>query len=153
MPIKIVDGNLLDATETYLCHQCNCMSQRSAHLAASVFARFPYANVYAGREVPDFPGSITVCGDGKDERFVVCMFGQLYPGCKYPDGWKDGRAKRVQFFIDCLIELADLEGTFAMPWKIGCGAAGGDWENDYLPILEEWAEDNNKELTLYRLEV
>lgn len=150
MTVKVVEGNLLDATEKYLCHQCNCVSTRAAHLAQAVFRKFPYADVYVGRDYHDIPGSIEVRGDGEKERFVVALFGQVYPGCKYPNNPNDGKAQRERFFWLCLRELATLDGPFAMPWRIGCGAAGGDW-TVYLSMIEKASEDFGMDITLYRL--
>lgn len=64
MSLVIKAGNLLDANETYLCHQTNCVSRRAAHCAKAVFDRFPYANVYKNRIGSSVPGSILVRGDG-----------------------------------------------------------------------------------------
>ena len=153
--LTLVNGNLLDAKETYLCHQCNCVSFRSAHLAKDVFNRFPYANVY--REhingCEDEPGTILIRGNGEDKRFVVAMFGQLLPGKSrrpYDKDYEDCDDLRLLFFQDCLNALQDLEipGTFAMPYGIGCGAAGGDWK-EYYKLIEEFAQ--YKDVTLYKI--
>jgi hypothetical protein len=39
-------GDLLDATEQFIAHQCNCISQNAGGLAFYLFKKFPYANVY-----------------------------------------------------------------------------------------------------------
>lgn len=148
--LKIVKGDLLKATETYLCHQCNCISKRAAHLAGSVFTAFPYADVYSGRQEADTPGTIKIRGNGRDERLVINMFGQFYPGKKYPNSKKDGREKRASFFNKCLNKMNELEGDFAFPWRIGCGAAGGDWDR-YLNMLYNFAEDIEGNVTIYQL--
>lgn len=147
--LVVVNGDLLKSTETYLCHQCNCISQRSAHLSSAVFAEFPYSNVYSGRTIPDTPGTIKIKGNGKDQRYVVNMFGQYYPGKKYPNSRKDGREQRAKFFESCLIEMSKLGGSFAFPWRIGCGAAGGDWDR-YLNMLHNFSKDVES-VTVYKL--
>ena len=149
----IVDGDLFKAKEKYICHQCNCVTQKSAHLSATMFARFPYANVYSGRTDPDKLGTIAVRGNGDDQRFVINMFGQFYPGVvRYPNGTKDGHEVRLKAFQSCLTAISrikDLESV-AFPWGIACGAAGGDWET-YLSTLQYFADNVGVPVKIYRL--
>jgi hypothetical protein len=158
---KIVTGDLMAATEMYICHQCNCISTRSAHLAYTMFKHYPHADIYSGRKKPNQPGTIKICGDGEKERFVIDMLGQYYPGKKYPNSKKDGKKAREGFFQSCLNRMVDLyertgSGSFAFPWRIGCGAAGGDWAI-YLAMLKNFEQEINPgnaagaEVTIYRL--
>lgn len=146
-----LEGDLFTSKETYLCHQCNCVSSRSAHLSSAVFKKYPYADVYTGRtrSNPDTPGTIKIRGNGADQRYVINLFGQMWPGKKYPNDQKDGREARAKFFNSCLNHMADLPGTFAFPWRIGCGAAGGDWDR-YLRMLENFSYDVDG-IVIYRL--
>jgi len=75
MSVEIIKGNLLDAKEKYLVHQCNCITNRAAHLVFDVFNRFPYADIYSGRTSPDTLGSIVIRGNGNDQRYVVSILG------------------------------------------------------------------------------
>lgn len=155
--ITIVKGNLLDATEKFLVHQTNCITKRAAHLSKDVFQRFPYADVYTGRQVADHPGSIEIRGNGVDQRYVVNLFGQYYPGKpKNPDLIYDGFQTRERYFYQGLLSLAkvsDLESV-AMPVGIGCGAAGGNW-NTYLSLITKFAnyieETQRAQVVLYDL--
>lgn len=140
--IEIVTGDLFEAKEKYLVHQCNCVTQTAAHLAKDVFERFPYSDIYTGREDPDKPGTIVVRGNGQDQRYIVALLGQYYPGRpKYPKSTLDGIPAREKYFYRGLLRLAalpDLE-SIAFPWRIGCGAAGGDWER-YLGKITNFAQ-------------
>lgn len=141
MTIEIITGDLLDAKEQYIVHQCNCITNKAAHLAKSVFDRFPYADIYVARTVPDQPGHFIVRGDGKDQRYVIALLGQYYPGSpKYPNSKLDGTRAREVYFHHSLLRLARLPKveSIAFPWKIGCGAAGGNWKN-YLGTLTNFA--------------
>lgn len=129
--IQIIEDSIFNSKEKYLCHQCNCVTQRAAHLSKDVFNHYPYANVYAGRDVIDTPGSIIVKGNGKDQRYIINMFGQYYPGTpKYPLSKTDGLKAREKYFHKCLLEIAKIDNleSLAFPFGIGCGAAGGNWE-------------------------
>lgn len=156
--IEIVSGDLFDAKEKYLCHQCNCVTNKAAHLSQAVFARYPYADIYSGRTEHDKPGRIVVKGNGQDQRYVINMLGQYYPGKpRYPLSSLDGSVVREKYFHQCLLRIAqvpDLE-SLAFPWRIGCGAAGGMWEH-YLATLTNFANYVEKtqgaQVKVYRLE-
>ena len=147
---KIVEGDLLKAKETYLCHQCNCVTKRSKHLSKTVFTEFKYADIYSKRKDPSQPGTIVLCGDGQEKRYVINMLGQYYPGCKYPSSKKDGKLARISNFRNCLERMRALEGDFAFPWRIGCGAAGGDWKI-YLDIIKEFEKEIKGSVVVYKL--
>ena len=74
--IEIITGDLLEAKEKYIAHQCNCLTQNSAGTAKAIFDKFPYANTYERRIKDengettniDKPGTIIVLGDGKAIR-------------------------------------------------------------------------------------
>lgn len=140
--IEIVRDDLFASKEKYLCHQCNCVTNRAAHLSKAVFERYPYADIYAARKDPSEPGTIEIRGNGQDKRYVVNMLGQFFPGTpKFPDSTKDGTKVREKYFYKCLLALAkipDLESV-AFPYKIGCGAAGGNWDH-YLGNIENFAK-------------
>jgi len=83
--IEIVSGDLLLSPEKYIAHQCNCVTQASAGTAKAIFDKYPHSNTYAERKSPDTMGTIKILGNGQDERFVINMFAQYYPGkAKYP---------------------------------------------------------------------
>ncbi len=140
--IEFKNGNLLDSTEKYIIHQTNCLSQKAAHLAFDVFKRFPYSDVYSNRKEQDIPGSISIKGNGIDQRFVINLFGQVYPGSpKYPDSTLDGFKIREKYFHQALLKIAKIPNliSVAFPDHIGCGAAGGNW-NNYLGTLNNFAK-------------
>lgn len=153
MSLEIIVGDLFEAKEQYIAHQCNCVMSKSAHLAASMFKRFPYSDVYTGRKEFDKPGTIKICGDGIAERFVIAMFGQFYPGkVRYPDSQKDGFKAREGYFLNCLRKISKIKGieTIAFPFGIGCGAAGGNWEK-YLEMITLLADKTDIQVKIYRL--
>ncbi len=156
--IEIITGDLLDAKEKYIAHQCNCLTQHSAGVAKSIFDKYPHANVYAGRTDPDVMGTIKICGNGDDERYVINMFAQYYPGRpKYPNSNKDGTLIREEFFHKCLLRVAQIPNleSVAFPWRIGCNLGGGIWEH-YLGTLTNFAnyveEFQKARVVIYRRE-
>lgn len=116
-----------------------------------MFTNFPYADVYSHRINHSTPGKIIVRGNGKDKRCIIAMLGQFYPGkIKYPSSKKDGLQARLTYFESCLEQMKHLQGSFAFPWRIGCGDAGGDWEK-YLSAIKNFSEKNSKKVVIYRL--
>ena len=39
--IKVINGNLLEAQEQYIIHQCNCVSVNAKTLAKQLFDKYP----------------------------------------------------------------------------------------------------------------
>lgn len=155
--MEIVDGSIFDSKEKYLCHQTNCVTTRAAHLSKTVFEYYPYADIYTKRQEPDKPGTIVVKGDGDSHRFIVNMLGQYYPGSpRYPDGKGDGTLAREEYFHKCLIALSKIPNleSVAFPYRIGCGAAGGNWEK-YQTMISNFsayvAKTQNAKVVVYRV--
>lgn len=153
--LKIIDGNLLDATEDYICHQCNCVTSNAEFLAADVFKKYPYADSYKKRvskELFHSPGTIEIFGNGKDQRFVVNFYAQYYPSI--PAYFNDTSQSRLEWFRKCLELLSKIPNiqnqTIAFPFKIGCGHAGGYWGN-YIKLIGEFATKNQINVTIYKL--
>lgn len=144
--INIIYDNLLNSMEKYISHQCNCLTQHSAGTALSIFNKYPYANTYKNRDKSDSLGTIKILGDGIDNRFVINMFAQHYPGKpKYPNSQLDGIQVRQQSFYQCLLKISkipELE-SIAFPYGIGCNLAGGNWEY-YYGVLNNFASYMNK---------
>jgi O-acetyl-ADP-ribose deacetylase (regulator of RNase III) len=142
--IQIITGDLLQATEKYIVHQTNCYSKGSAAgIARAIFDRFPYADCYSLRTSPSEPGTLDIRGNGEDQRYVINLFGQVFPGgISYPHLTKDNAAAREDYFQQALIELTLLPNleSVAFPYHIGCGLAGGEWAA-YLQMLEDFAFD------------
>lgn len=132
MSIEIIKGNLLDATEQYIAHQCNCVSSGSgAGLARAIFDKFPYSNIYKNRTEPDTPGTIII----KDN--VIAILGQYYPGGPLFKGNKDTYNDRLAYFTKALVYISDIKDlkSIAFPFNIGCGLAQGKWK-DYKVMIE-----------------
>jgi O-acetyl-ADP-ribose deacetylase (regulator of RNase III) len=157
--IEIITGDLLDAKEKYILHQTNCVSNSgAAGIAAAIFEKYPYADCYKDRLEPSKPGTIDIRGDGKENRFVINLHGQVYPGsCKFPFSNLDGLAAREKHFHRGLLRVAqikDLESV-ALNWRVGCGIAGGNWSHFLFTITNfsnHVEETQNARVVIYRRE-
>ena len=153
--LKIINGDLLKATEQYIVHQCNCITTTSAGIANYINKKYPWADVYTKRKKPDIPGTIKICSSPLGNKHVICMFSQYFPGkAKNKLTEKDNIADRSKWFTSCLDKIAkqlpDVK-TFAFPYKIGCGLAGGNWAL-YMNYLENFANFYNRDVILYNCE-
>jgi O-acetyl-ADP-ribose deacetylase (regulator of RNase III) len=158
MNIQIVEGDILQSKEQYIVQQCNCISVKAHGLSKTISVRFPHADSYARRipmgsknlatvESRSDPGSIVVCGNGLDERYVINAFGQYGMGKPYTLNnvgrqWIDGSEDRFKWFKSCLESISRLKPqSVAFPWMIGCGLAGGCWD-DYYSAIKVWSTLN-----------
>lgn len=157
--VQHVAGSLLDASDGYIAHQCNCvMWGQPQGIAEAIFAKYREADVYAARAAkqrpPDVPGTSSLHGP------VINMYGQLLPGLpveqkkigqnvlqyvKQKQANKDTRASRLKWFIESLYGLPDLlpagPQTINFPKYIGCGKAGGEWQS-YISAINEFSIRN-----------
>lgn len=131
-----VKGDLLEAPEDFRCHQCNCVTTKAVGLAHTIFERYYTVNTYKGRLITrSIPGTADVF---LEER-VVNLYGQYAPGKCNP---RDYPQRRVWFW-DALMDMLEKVpkgSTFAFPYKIGCGYAGGEWL-EYEAMLQKFSED------------
>ena len=164
--IKVIKGNLLDAKERYIAHQTNCVTIKSRGLSKSLFDKFSYVNVYSRRKAktkncaihPDEPGTLVISykddKDDKDDKIIINMMGQWLPGKPgsykdyYPKTYVDTKKKREEWFAECIDALDTLNyDMVAMPYKIGCGLAGGNWKK-----YKEMLENSITKIVLYKIE-
>jgi O-acetyl-ADP-ribose deacetylase (regulator of RNase III) len=151
--IDIINGDILNAKESYICHQCNCVTKTSYGLSKSISNKYIWADIYKTRsenkqnvQELDEPGTIIELEDPIDpNKFhkVICFMSQIGP--RKPNTYKklylniynDTYENRKKWFRDCLHILDENNyETVAMPYGIGCGLAGGKWD-EYIKMLKE----------------
>lgn len=139
-----VGGNILEADENIIAHQCNCVTKTGAGLSKLIYDKYPNSNIYINRVNADIPGTNKIIEtNGKK---IVNMLAQYKPGKPYGN---ENKIKRLNWFKSCLNNLDVDEGDkIAMPYLIGCGLAGGNWE-EYYKLLSIWVKDKKIELVLY----
>lgn len=148
MATCIRNGNLFDSNASYIFHQVNCRGKMGSGVAKQVRERYPVAYMsYRSKCQSSAPAELighsqlVNCGN----RYIVNLFAQSsygYDGKQYTD---------YDAFRSCLREAANNipSGTvIAMPYLIGCGLGGGDWNTVY-EIIKEELSDFNVELWRY----
>lgn len=155
--LSVVERDLLSASEQYIVHQCNCVSKGARGLAKCIFQRWPHADVYGERHEQKSTsklGSIAARGVYDGQRGVINLFGQYSPGKPKSNG-KDSVGGRLTAFRSGLEAISQLPGleSVALPHDIGCGLAGGSWDEYHKAILEfsERLAPFAIKVTLYKL--
>ncbi len=178
MHYQLIKGDLLDAKEDFILQQNNCIGVKPHGLSQSIALKYPYANPYCSRKAigsrnmailddRGTPGTIQVFKDPKHvssnnckEPTFVSLFAQYGMGKPYaynnggPDAHPDDADLRRKWFKECLGNVAELSTkTFsvALPHRIGCGLAFGDWKV-YEKMINDWAKANpHIKVVMYQL--
>lgn len=176
--MKYINGDILEVKEGYIMQQCNCVSLSPFGLSSSLEEKFPGTCPYRERtrmrnmhnvatpESRSVPGTVAIRGTLVSPVLIINIFGQYCPG--YPGNAghlaqeakiSDTREAREKYFQEALEGLVDyFSGTegkvkIAVPHKIGCGLAKGDWKV-YEKMLENFENEMLKakvdlEMTVY----
>ena len=165
--MKIIEADLLNSTEKYIIQQCNCLTVYSHGLSKSLSDKWSWADLYSTRSKignrnlaiendRDKPGSIRILTSPNNDKNVICMFAQWVPNKpgkykSYPKYEIDNYNNREKWFKECLNEILKIDNleSIAIPYMIGCGLAGGNWEN-YYKLLKEFDDQTNAEVIIYK---
>jgi hypothetical protein len=103
-------------------------------------------------------GTVQILGNGKDQRYIACLFAQYAmgkPGVYATDGIPDTATDRQKYFEQSLEALAaqiPTDASLAIPYRIGCGLAGGSWPI-YERMLKEWhSRHSGLKVKIYKLD-
>nr|WP_290461251.1 macro domain-containing protein [Acutalibacter muris] len=144
MSIKVIDGDLFDTTAPIICHQVNCQGRMGSGIAKIVRSRFPEA----------FEKYREVCSKGQARlgltqyvlskgKVIINMFAQERYGY---DGRRYTSYKAFEMCLEDIHRSVPSGSTIAMPYKIGCGLGGGNWDTVYEMIESELGRDYHVEL-------
>ena len=168
--INIYNGSILNAKTDFIMHQVNCQSVMGSGVAKvlrdfdeGIFTH--YKAVSEHRKLHNIP----LLGDNdyywimnhNNQQCIVSMFAQDkygYDGNQYTD-YEAFRTCLRQFKASWSAWVEDIDKnnnkilrrtSVALPYNIGCGRGGGDWEEIYLVIKEELID---YDVELWRLDV
>lgn len=127
MAINIFKGSIFDCDEVMvIIHQANCFHTMGAGIAKEIAIRYPEAleadlkTIYGDRKKLGGYSWAT----SKDGRIIVNMYSQYRYGI-------DVRHTDYYHMENALIKIRNQfhDKVIAVPYKIGCGMAGGNWPN------------------------
>lgn len=150
--IRIVEGDILNATEDIICQQVDCQGVMSGDLSNQIIAKYP--EVY-----PKYKKYCDGCRDNDnrnllgdvqtiilfDGKIMANLFGQY----SYGIGKQYTNYGALRECLEGILKLSiAFNSSLALPYNLGCGLAGGDWSIVYK-IIEEVFE--NYYVTIYKL--
>ena len=160
--IKIVNGDLLQSNLPLIAHQTNCLGVMGAGIAKSIknmwnIVYIQYANFCKnlGYSKNLLLGKCQICITGESPiGFVANLFGEYSfteSVAPYENRHTDYDAlKESLVYLITFCKSGNIT-EIGIPYKLGCGLAGGDWEGVVYPMLQEIFNDNTITLYIYKL--
>lgn len=154
--IKVVNGDICDAKEKYIVQQVNCQGAMGAGVAKAIYTKWPRVKEQYTRFCKQYkPVSLLSAvlyvrtDDKADDKIIVNCFSQL--NYRRKNDTEDTVYTNYAAFSDCMRKIEnDLKGTpIAMPYGIGCGLAGGDWDIIYNILCHVFGNEDHM-VTLYK---
>ena len=134
--IKTVNGDLLDAKETYLVHQVNCVGAMGRGLALSIRNKYPdvfrrYQQYCEEHRVKYLLGRVLLIptDDGK----VIC---NVFAQNGYGTNQQQTDYAALSKALTSLEKIVPYNEAIAIPYGMSCGLGGGSWE-----IVEQMIRD------------
>lgn len=157
--IKIVKGNILDATEDIIVQQVNCKGVMGAGLAKAILKRYPNVkseyqsfrnfNLNKGLTDKDLLGLVNFVRV-TDGKVIANVFGQIEIKKNHFDKTVYTKTEALARGLKEVKELSkQLNKSVAVPCGIGCGLAGGDW-NMVSELIDSIFSDYK--VTIYKLD-
>lgn len=144
--ILIKEGDLFRAPSGIICHQVNCKGVMGRGVAKTFKEKYPFAfskyKDLCKDRVPDKLLGTVLMRYEIDNKWTCCMFAQddwRGHGCNTDYAAFDECCDAIKREIKAL-HLGDI--TINMPYRIGAGLGGGDW-NIVYSILEKQFKNYN----------
>jgi O-acetyl-ADP-ribose deacetylase (regulator of RNase III) len=144
-----VIGDLLKAEADVIVHQVNCQGVMGAGVAKQIREQFPTTYIkYKDFCYPYKNNTSALLGKClyvQEEPFVICnAFGQDFY-------YRNTVQTQYDKLAECFRDIAEKDHgkRVALPWKIGCGLAGGDWDIVQKMIYDILAVEGECKVTLY----
>lgn len=152
--LLVKKGNIFDCDEDIIAHQVNCLGVMGGGIALQIRNLYPtvYTTYYEyckkrKHEKEKLLGNLLICNT--KNKIIANCFGQL--NISKRKCMTDYEMLKKSFTtLKMYAENCNL--SIALPYKIGCGLAGGDWEIVYN-ILKDLFEQSNVKCVLYKFEV
>ena len=165
MSINIVNGNIFDTHCNIICHQVNCQGVMGHGIAKQVKEKYKgvfneykrYCDAHAdSREAMlgealivdvDYGAAVLDWLVNKERKYIANIFGQLTYGTGLRTNYK-----ALVLGLEVVANFAKEHNlSVAVPYKIGCGLAGGDW-NKVNILIEGVFAGTGLEVLMYRYE-
>jgi O-acetyl-ADP-ribose deacetylase (regulator of RNase III) len=148
--IKIVQGNILYAPENIICQQVNCKGVMGAGVAKEIIFKYPFVYTEYKKYCnikESLLGNVLYIMVKPVSQIIACLFGQDDYG-RQNKGYTNYQAFE-QALTQVYLYAKRNNYSVAIPYKIGCGLANGDW-NIVYDIIKRVFEDYD--VLIYKLE-
>ena len=152
--ILTIKDNIINSKEEMICHQVNCKGVMGKGVALAIKNKYRYAytqykDFCKNKEVKDLIGRCNIVKVQSDTnpKYIANMFAQENYG--YGKCFTNYEAFEICILhVLAYCNMMEIK-SIAMPYKIGCGNAGGNW-NIIYSLLEKYFGINgtNKEIKL-----
>ena len=166
--VTFVDGDLLDLRGVdAFAHQVNCLCVKPHGLSKQIADKYPWADIYSKRrsegqrnlavvEDRGVPGTIKIFKSPTSQSpDVVCFLSQWDFGST-EQSWRrippheDTTENRLVWFRQCFQQLRTVDiKTLGLPYRMGCGLAGGDWTL-YFKVINDFAEQSGMKIIIVK---
>lgn len=140
--------DLLDAKVDAIAHVCNCKHVMGAGVARAIVNKYPIV-LDVDKNFKPVLGNIGIVPiNSIHHRYVFNLYAQLNYGT-------ETRHLNYEALFVCLGKLRDLMNSLslfhvAIPYKMGCGLAGGDWKI-VGAMLDHYFIDSSKHLIICKI--
>jgi O-acetyl-ADP-ribose deacetylase (regulator of RNase III) len=149
--IEIINGNIFDGNDDIICHQVNTYGVMGAGIALQIKEKFPEVFAAYEEKCRDFSkydinplGHVLYCRTKYSNVVIANLFSQI------------GMTTDYNAIKNCLQIIYNnckkYNETVAIPYKMGCGIAKGDWNKVYGIIEEIFSQDEDVKCTIYKME-
>lgn len=150
--IEFCNGNILDADTDAIAQQVNCMGVMGAGLAKQIRNKYPAVYDEYKKACNEVYHPLELLGDCRfcnvDNRVIFNLFGQYRYG-RGKQHTELSALKGAMRKMDVICLLHDIKSV-AVPYGIGCGLGGADWEDVYL-LIKLIFEDSPILIKIYSL--
>jgi O-acetyl-ADP-ribose deacetylase (regulator of RNase III) len=148
-PIEIIHGDLFTTDCEIIAHSVNCQGVMGKGIAFQLKQKYHKAFDSYTKLCYNAPVKSNLLGSIQaircNEKIIVNMFTQDRYGC-------DRRYTDYNAMHSCFKQLTEIRKPhqkIAMPYRLGCGLGGGDWNRVYNLMVDFFS---GGELVLYRLD-
>ena len=141
--IRVINGDLFDATAETICHQVNCQGAMNSGVALQVKQKYPhvfeaYKN-YCEEHEGNLLGTVlpVECNNGSNSLTICNLFAQDEFGY---DGNCYTSYEALQNCFDILDDTLPENTSIAFPFLMGCHRGGGDWNLVYKMIEDTFSK-------------
>lgn len=134
--MKMIDGDILDIDDGIIIHQANCMKLAGTGIALQIRNKFPEFYRDLQNDKPALGNVLLTFPATAPKLTIISIYSQLSVGRHTPQ-------TNYESFAECLLKVAAFAAQkkkqVYIPYRIGCGAGGGNWDkvsaliNELLP--------------------